>query len=235
MSVDLNIAVTCVMSDAVRRADLVTLRRRIGRPVIVIDGDGLGLWPAVRRAWQTLMISSGTHALVMAEDMLPCRRFYDLATAALEARSDSLVNFFTPRLETLVAPARERGVHWGLGADATWGGSVAMPREWIGEFLRWEAEMISPDYPHDDGRLALWAIETGREVWVTVPSLLQHVGASRSVTGHGGITRNRVAAWYVDDPGDIDWTLGLLNPARSPRMLGPVTRKELRRIRGLAS
>ena len=91
---------------------------------------------------------------------------------------------------------------------------------------------MDPQYPHDDGRLAMWAIINQIKVWVTVPSLLEHAGAARSVMGHsGGITRNRVAAWYDERPGSIDWSLGLGDPIRSPSMMGPVTRRELRRIK----
>lgn len=235
-SVDLRIAVMCMTARPDRRADLLSIRQRISEtPLTVIDcAPRSNIWLNVRRSWLALYRGAGTHGLVMAEDMLPSKHFYRAATAALAVKPSEVVCFFTSRRASITGPAREAGKSWGVAPDAAWGGAVAMPMPLIREFLRWEEAHVSPAYPHDDGRVAIWCTLTGRKVWVTVPSLLEHVGATRSALGHGGgINRNRVASWYVDDADGIDWRSGAQDPVVGKSMVGPVTAREIARVRAL--
>lgn len=231
MSLDL--AIMVMVDDPKRRADLISVQARLqGLKATVIPGSkATTLWQSARKAWQTVMVGPGSHGLVLQEDMLPCPNFRVAVEGAIAARPNDILCLFTSRHETLVRPAREAGKSWAVAPDATWGGSVVLPKVMIPKFLAWERMYVSPDYRHDDGRLALWAMATGRKVWVTVPSLLEHVGATRSVQGYGGgINRNRVASWYAEDGAAIDWTQGADDPVMGKAMLGPVTKREWKRI-----
>ena len=190
---------------------------------VVEDPKREGVWPTTKRAWKRLWVTTGTHALVLQDDMLPCLGFYSLATAAIEANPSVPICFFTMRRMTLVEPARRAGLSWAAAPDVAIGGSTVMPMHLLEDFLKWEARNVDPAYPHDDGRLCLWAIDTKRLIWVTIPSLLQHVG-DKSTLGHGGL--DRTAGWYEDNPPDIDWTKGLYRPIVGKQMLGPVSRRD---------
>lgn len=229
--IDLRLAVTHVPDDPRRRADLINLKRRIPNRAleIVQDRNRQGVWPTTKQAWKRLWMGGGTHLLVLQEDMLPCVGFYDIASAALEANPDVPVCFFTSRESTLVTPARTAGVPWAAAYDAAVGGATAFPVHLLASFLKWEASNVDPAYPHDDGRVCMWAVDTKRLIWVTVPSLVQHMGSHRSLLGHGGL--DRTAAWYADNPPEIDWTKGLHQPIIGKSMLGPVSRRELKRMR----
>lgn len=230
VTVRLAIAVTHVPTDPRRRSDLISIRRRIPEIQLHIIEDRLrrGIWLTVRAAWLTLAAGGATHGLVLADDMLPARGFYGAALRAIDEQPHVPICFFTMRDKTLVARARNADSAWAVSADGGIGGAVLMPLDLASEFIRWADQHVSPDYPHDDGRLALWCILTGRQTWVTVPSILEHQGNGYSLVSHGG---NRVAAWYVDDATSIDWSRGAQQPVKATVMLGPDTRQELARIR----
>jgi len=147
--------------------------------------------------------------MVMADDMLPvpsCRR---LLLGALEAKPDVCLSPFCMKRCTLEAVAA--GKHWATSPDAVYGGATVLPTAWVAEWLSWDRAHLKPDYPHDDVRLAIWLVQTGRCVWYTAPSLFEHAGAAVGLHPN----RNRVAT-ILADGAPIDWARGLTDPVHSP-------------------
>lgn len=215
-----------------RGVTLGRVTRRLDIPYRIIPDTHLeGVWPTTRRAWLSILDRApdegATHGIVLQDDMLPCRRFRATVEAAIAARPKVPIVIFCAR-PAAVAHARTRGHSWIESADGAWGGAVVLPIDMAREFVDWCDRHVDPAYPHDDGRLTLWAFWTGRRFWLTVPSLVEHLLPRDSLLGHHGGFK-RTAAWYVDDPPAIDWTPALNAPTSHGRM-GPVTRRESDRI-----
>jgi len=171
---------------------------------LVVDNDRDGIWPTARRAW---MAASGTHHMVVQDDVQLCEGFLELATAAIEARPDAAISFFGFAGKAIRA-ARDAGLSWvGIEGHAT-GAAVCLPSAWVGEWLRWCRDHVAEDYRHDDTRLQVWLAATGRTMWFTVPCLAEHLGDKTSISGNRPPLA-RVAAVYNQQPGTIDWTKGL--------------------------
>lgn len=211
---DVSIGVTIVHApwDARRRAWVAGIRREMPGAVVVPDNDRRGLWHTCKRGWMAAALARGaTHALPLADDMLPVRGCMASLRNAVAVQPEAILVLHTAR-PTVVAAALESGTRWATGQNAVWGGAMLMPAPWVFDFLKWEAANIKPDYPHDDTRLKLWAMTHDRPVYVLVPSLVEHVGWDASIVGHGLLNRRTIL--LADDAAAIDWSVGADRPVR---------------------
>jgi len=174
---------------------------------VVEDWERRGPWWTARRAWMAGLRGGATHHLVLQDDVIPCRDFLEGAKAALAAVPDQPVSFYANREVVTRIRARNDSA-WAVIPDACWGQGLCLPVDQIGHFLRWSDEHIEPDYPHDDDRFVLYFLSLGRFVWYTMPSLLDHAGAGRSLMGHAGRVPQR-ARWFLGEEESalsIDWS-----------------------------
>jgi hypothetical protein len=183
------------------------------RPQVVTDVTSAGPWPTAKRAWRAVR-AGATHHLVLQDDVLLCRDFAEAASRALAVKPDVPVCFYANR--AAVDQARNAGGSWAMIADGCWGQAICLPVPLVDSFLAWEARRVRPEFPHDDSRVSMWCVETGRPVWVTVPSLVEHDGHSDSLIGNRAPIP-RVARWFIgaERSGlDIDWRQGVDAPPR---------------------
>lgn len=195
---------------------------------VINDPNREGVWPTSRRAWLRILeiaeATGASHGLLIQDDMVPVRGFRDGALAAIEANPREVICFVCLR-PALVRLAREAGSSWAIAEDAA-SGAVAMPVPTIREFLGWVDANIPAAYPHDDRRITAFIVATGRTVWLTMPSLVEHRAATESLLGHSG-GRYRTVVWPADDARAVDWTRGLDRPVRRPIRLPPDVRRLL--------
>lgn len=210
----LRVAITHVPGQPIRDETVATQLDLMPDAIVVTDPDREGVWPTTVRAYEAILDNAGdaTHALVLQDDMLPCRSFVANTHAAIEAVPDRAIQLFSMRKG--VQEAAARGDRWVRTVDGVWGGSTVIPIAWVRPFLRWCERLIRRDFKHDDSRLyAYIVLESLGRVWHTCPPLLQHVGASDSLLGQNN--RNRVStAWDRDLP-LLDWTV-----AGTPPLIG---------------
>jgi hypothetical protein len=175
------------------------------RPIVVPDNDRQGLWPTVQRAWRLGVMSGATHVLVMQDDVAVQPGCLANLRGILAARPDACISLFSPR--ATVRKAVLSGVAWLETADGCWGQALILPRAWVSEWLAWCQCTIRLDYPHDDARLAMWLMTTGRSCFITCPSLVEHAGADASTVGHGGSAAwpTRAASLLQPDVA-VDWS-----------------------------
>lgn len=181
---------------------------------VCVDTERRGLWWNAQRAWRS-HDGSGYH-LVLQDDLVLCRNFIAgvrCALAALDASGlQPAVSFYGSRAS--FTKAAKAGIRWVSVQDVRWGVALALPVGMVDEWLDWCEQHVRPDYPHDDYRLAMYLRASEQRAWCTVPSLVDHDGASRSVVGNSN--RTRVARVFIgdEDPTCIDWSHGVTSPVR---------------------
>jgi len=192
---------------------------------VVTDPNPEDRFPSPWRTYRECLTDPGgatSHLLVLQDDAVPCRNL--VAACHLLARPEPVVLFLGGAPVRMAMEARRAGVRgqrlvpWALRA-ADWLPVVAVlwPVEVAGSFIEWCGSNRLPGDPNprsDDAVAGRWARKTRQQVWVTVPSLVQHADVEPSLIGRkarGGRSAWRVAFDWIGegDPLQIDWTKGL--------------------------
>lgn len=176
---------------------------------------GLGLWPNHYRSWASGMLSGeATHHLVMEDDLALCKDFLEGVIEAISWAPHGPISLYINR--KVVDDCREAGSSWARVEDGMWGQALILPSEQVVEFIRWDRENLRPEAFAYDSRLAMWSLATGKPVWCTVPSLVEHAGAGASTIGYSN--SRRVSRWFIGENAsalDIDWSQGAVDPPRT--------------------
>jgi hypothetical protein len=142
-------------------------------------------WTLAERCWMQGIERDTTYHLVLQEDVMPCTNFEDEVIKALSAHvarhGPAPVGFYCtyPEAQT----AQKAGDAWLETYDGAWGQAIALSNLDISEFLYWTRLNIPAEYKHDDERIGLWSLLTGRRIFQTVPSLVDHAQI-KSTLGH---------------------------------------------------
>lgn len=177
---------------------------RARRLQVVEDHTRAGCWPTAKRAWRA---ASGTHHLVVQDDVELCRGFMSHALAAIEANPSAPIGFFMCAKKGATL-ARDRGLSWVQVRGHITAQALCLPSTMVDDWLRWDRANVNDDFKHDDWRMNWWLAATETPMWFTVPCLAEHVGDKTSLLGHHPPTP-RLAPWYEREPGPIDWSRGL--------------------------
>lgn len=140
----------------VGRGRFVTaIRRELPQAVVVLDRYR-SVWDTARRAWEYAFADpEATHHLVLDDDVRLGPRFSEA---------------IRPDCPTLLV-------------DGETGGAICMPTPLVRTWLDWCDENVRENYPHDDGRLLLWAHLTGQRVARSTTRAVTH-GEARSILQH---------------------------------------------------
>ena len=197
-----------------RRAWVADTQRRLQpHPVhVVADTRHEGCWPTARNAWLYLATTGATHALLLQDDVRPVDDFFVRVAPALEAVPNRALSIFT---DNKFAPeAVAQGSAWYAAQAGVTAQALILPRAWITPWLRWCADAIRPEYPHDDGRLRLFIAAHHGHIWVCSRGLASHAGA------HGSLLNHRFTHPGYIAPPDVDWTQGATDPPKGGQRFG---------------
>lgn len=202
----------CVQHHPKRTYLLPRLMDRLGEFELITDPDPDGV-PSPLRTYRECLRSApvdATHLIVIQDDAWPCEGFREKAESAIAERPDTVVCFFVPGIACAgarrMAYAASQGERW-----AEIGGKSVLPLV----ATCWPAPLIEPflvfslspryrDKLNDDSvasaflkmrHLDVWR-ENKREVWATVPSIVEHPDREPSLVGKmasDGRNRARVA------------------------------------------
>lgn len=167
--------VYCVMHapSPTRTEALDRLLKSLPADVTVVHDDvHEGAWATARRCWERGVASHADWIVVLNDDALPCPDFPARVEAALDERDErDPVCFYTSHPDAGKVTNRS----WYTTHDDLVGVACALSRESALEFLEWAEENTEGlDGFSDDGRINLWAMATGRLIYTTVPSLVDH-------------------------------------------------------------
>lgn len=193
------------------------------RVQLVFDRDREGCWPTARRAWSAYH-SEATHHVVIQDDVLICREFFSTMEYILLLLPLGAV--FSPYCTYKACDGvLAQDKHWGILRYGIWGVGSCWPIDLVRDMLEWTENHCRVTLDWDDYRLIGYLHAVNRpEVWVSVPSLIQHGGSSSILPGHGGIREARHFIGEQVSGLSIDWMKGLSEPLRlgsaaSPKMI----------------
>ena len=160
-----------------------------------------GPWYNAKRCWQIGEKSQATHHLHMQDDIRVCHNFVEGIKSVIAAFPDEIISIFHGPRKAFNGSAR-----WGQ-SEGAWGQGIIMPVAMVKEFLIWERQNIDPCFPHDDSRVSLFAIKTGRRVFIPFPNLIDHRDDElKSILGNRW-NKPRVSSDFMGDrdPANFDW------------------------------
>lgn len=167
---------------------------------VSLDNESQGPWWNARRCWYTGSMSDASHVLVCHDDAVPSLALVDGVCAAVAARPTDIISLYADRPE--VVEAASAGMRW-VGFDTfAWGLGLILPKVLAAELLVWAAR-TDPKWQADDTRVLMWACETRRRIWCTVPSLLDHEPGVRSLVQG---TLNKGAPYFGSGAG-VDFSV----------------------------
>lgn len=168
------------------------------------------VWENSKRCWREAESFDSTHHLHTMGDIEVCDHFGEAAINALSAVPNKPVCFH--QRQQRLTKYYEQGFNWVLHPDGGWGIGTCLPEMFIDEMLEFGERYYvdAEEFGSYDRRLCGWLLyEYRRPAWVTLPSLIQHLGTDDSVLNNN-IPHERASDLYVGDmdidPRDIDWS-----------------------------
>jgi len=202
MSVEVSVAVVHHPS----RHDLLELMLdRIDLNVTVCEDEGQGPIENSRRAWCAYQPNSNWH-LVVEDDLWLCEGFRRKLKYALEHVPDpeGAVSLFG--VAGRYSDAFEAGNAWYVDNGTNWAQALLLPTETIPEFIAWEKVHVSPRHRWFCQRLTAFCQASALPVQYTLPMMVDHVGAERSLVGNPkkiGSVERRASCFMEQFP--IEW------------------------------
>jgi hypothetical protein len=193
-----------------------TLNRETAGWAVVKDGSRDGVWPTARRAWLEGLRYSGTHHLVLQDDIAVCQDLIPTVKKLVEMVPDNPISLFD--LSRAITDALAKGSHWATRRSLSMAQGVVVPTDMILPILNWIPDHIQDDAEGDDERFSVYFLSHGIDVWYPAPSLVEHVDNGHSLLKHPDklpTGKRRIAAAFIgkDQSGlSIDWTAGLDKP-----------------------
>jgi|SRR6187402_1766657 len=152
------------------------------------------------RGWRLPPHPEATHVLQLQDDLKVAKGFFDALEQILEAVPDEIVSLMT--LKGYQRDTFKRGEYWVHGGGGLTGQAILMPVMMILPMWDWIDEWL-PDVRYYDMPISTWAMYHDEKIWITCPSLVEHLGASHSLIGHSN--NRHVAGLFLPDVSHIDF------------------------------
>jgi len=183
------------------------------------------------RGWRLPYHPDATHVLQLQDDLKVAKGFFRALEQIIEAVPNDIVSLMT--LKSYQIGAYERGEYWVNGNGGLTGQAIIIPVGKILPMWDWIDEWL-PDVKYYDMPISTWAMVHGEKIWITCPSIVEHLGASHSLIGHSN--NRHVAGLFLPDVTHIDFrkmpekifNTGTMNHAAHYRSLLEQRREALR-------
>jgi hypothetical protein len=173
--------------DEARRQSLTRLVSQLrleapGIPFLIAeDHERIGCLRNWRRGMEMGLESGATHIVSLPDDAIICEDFGVIIQACIEARPDDILEGYVNHV------ALRHGILptcWYSTSDGFTGVCGVLPRDLLARHLSWRDSLPElGDYPNDAG-VNLWAIASGRLIYKTAWSLVQHDQRLPSLVGN---------------------------------------------------
>lgn len=157
-------------------------------------------------------LENHSHMMVIQDDVLPCKDLVATARELVKIRPNNFISLFSAY--DVTGEALRAGRHWGI-LDRAWGlPCYIMPAKLVTQYLDFDA-LIKDDIVADDVRISMFLEYVNEPVYVTAPSLVEHLAFTNTTLSDSGkvgienALKFRVAKNYIgfEKSGlSIDWT-----------------------------
>jgi len=179
-----------------------------------IVSDDVSSAVGMTKAFQT--IGNADHLLVFQDDILPCLDIIATANQLIELRPDKFISMFSAY--EVVEEALRQKKHWAT-IDRAYGlCAYIIPRKMVLGYLEFQ-HRINDQIRADDVRLSVYLSHINELIYLTAPSLVEHICWDRSTQNHEKVNMGNIKyrlAWkylgYEESGLSIDWTFGLKHP-----------------------
>jgi len=167
----------------------------------------------MRKAFQSVKNPSITHLLVLQDDILPCRDLLKTSKQLIKLLPDQVISLFS--VYDTDKPL-SIGKHWAV-IDRLYGlCAYILPVDLVKYYLDFEKNIKERIFA-DDVRLSMMLAYLGKNVYLTAPSLVEHICWDRTMQTSDRVAvenavKFRIARNYIgfENSGlEIDWTKGL--------------------------
>lgn len=203
---------------------------------IVVDENGDGVWHTAQAAWRHRVDDTATHHLVLQDDLGVCRDLVKGVEAALEhVPPKTPVSLFSRW--KFIEQAHARNSSWAACKTNATACATVLPVDLIEEWIEWSICNVPKEVIHDDERLDMWCYETDAVTWITVPSLVEHLGSDRSLVKreNGRVSKgDRLATRYIgDDRSALEIDFSAIGKGKyAPRFPGLPRKRYLKKLHG---
>lgn len=182
--------------------------------IIYSDTTHSGNWEATKRAFLLALRTYGkdySHILFIQEDLEPCGDFGKSVEVITELLPDKTISLFNLHSDIRFNKSAERrNSSWTVVSAGITGPTILMPRSRYIEFLLWEAKYCSPKMPYEETRLWGFNKVHNIHVWISIPNLVEHLGAMNSALGFNNAKKVSANCLTPQQSGlSIDWSKGI--------------------------
>lgn len=160
----------------------------------VVEDDGRGVMANHQRA---LRATNGQPFVLLEDDVLLTRDFTAKAEAVIAERPDDVITFFSRRKDDLTLGSRYMSAMGFYMAQCLYFPAGVGPA--IADY-----HPISPTLTKDptasDRVVAAWCKHDGRNIWISVPSLVEHLPITSAIDSRR--SKNRQSLTFTDPAND---------------------------------
>lgn len=162
---------------------------------ITPDADRNGSLWCWRVAMLGVLCRQPSHIIWLPDDAIVCRDFGRLIRACIEARPYDVFDCFVNHSDAEALPTQ-----WYTTPDGGYVGmGGVMPRSLLEEHLAWRDRVELRDTYSNDGGVNLWAMATGRRIYKTSRTLVQHDVTVPSIDGNDDHGFRQGLRWVDDE------------------------------------
>ena len=211
-----------------RVASFDRLKSQLGnRPVYYREfTDREPNWSWSAKLWQWAYDTGATHLIQLQDDVEVCSDFWPQLRSMVEAVPANIIG-----LESVL----DLGAKWYSTSDGLIGVGYVVPRDILGEILKWRAEKLRPgsaERLNEDQLIGLFCFTAGRRIYHPTPTLIDHDVTIGSTYGNDHHSHRRpVKSLVRGDPAPVSWLLSGLVPHRE-RFYGATPRIARAHVKG---
>lgn len=188
----------------------------------VVTDDSGSSWGGLKRVIESVD-GRCSHLLVIQDDVIVCKDFLETVEKIVQIHPEQTISFFSPYQE--IDKAMRKRQEFIAVEVFYYAQAYVMPMAKVRDFYNFSVHHISQKITQDDRRLAMFHLHRNEPVWVSAPSLVEHLAWDTTTTSNekGYLPKlkqeTRTARHFigVENSGlDLDWS----NPPQITAMPG---------------
>lgn len=172
------------------------LKGKLGDVPVAMD-DGHGIWENRKKAM--LLTLDGDYSLVIQDDAIIGKNFYENVEREISAHPDQAYSFYFGNRKNMLDGARRALKNGGINMGwLSWGLAICLPTRIIPDLIKF-GDGVSGYDRHDDTKIAQFLAKIKMNVWYPMPSLVDHRWQEKSLMENSEGVKKRVAFKFIGE------------------------------------